>query len=100
MMPSVEGMGGGLNKMCAPRVAELRGALSEKLRAHIDSPEESSYLKAFIFLDRRLSAAARKLRGGARRQRGETIARTLARRFRSAWAGSWSTLWEESKVAT
>ena len=37
MMPSVEGMGGGLNKMCAPRVAELRGA-KELNRSWVHSP--------------------------------------------------------------
>ena len=82
-----------------PALAELRGSLAAAAQRSAGLAEEECYLKAFFFLDRLLFAAVRKQRGGARGQRGETVARTLARRIRMAWEGSWGALWEESNGA-
>ena len=79
-----------------PALAELRGSLASAANARQGLAAEENYLKCFFFLDRLLCAARRKQRGGARGQRGETVSRTIARRVRMAWEGSWGALWEES----
>ena len=80
-------------------LADLRGSLAAAAQRSAGCLEEENYLKAFFFLDRLMFAASRKQRGGARGQRGETVARTIGRRLRAAWAGSWGALWEESNAA-
>ncbi len=80
-------------------LADLRGSLAAAAQRSAGCVEEENYLKAFFFLDRLMFAASRKQRGGARGQRGETVARTIGRRLRAAWAGSWGALWEESNAA-
>ena len=79
-------------------VADLRKALCDAMLAATTEQEQARLLKAILFSDRLLFAAARRRRGGARGQRGETLARTLARRIRLAWEGCWDILWQESEV--
>ena len=82
-----------------PAIADLRKALADKVEAEVGGPAEESCMKALWFLDRLLFSTKRRTRGGRRGQHGETLARTLARRIRHAWAGQWGTLWEESAEA-
>ena len=74
-----------------PAVAELRAAL-----AAAADDGNSAAMKAFFFLDRVLFAKLGRSRGGRRGQKGEGPSRAICRRLRSAWAGEWSALWEES----
>ena len=89
---------------CVPPVvraplAELRGSIAEAAIAKLATSDDDTYLKAFFFLDRLIFAASRSRRGGARGQKGETISKTIARRIRLAWSGSWGVLWVESQSA-
>ena len=58
---------------------------------------ETVFIKALLFSDRLLFSSVRKRRGGLRGQKGETVARTIARRLHLAWEGAWNTLWQESE---
>ena len=77
-------------------VAELRHAICKAYEAATDLDTQDSCLKALLFSDRLLFAVAKKGRGGARGQRGDTLARTIAKRLRLAWEGAWNTLWSGS----
>ncbi len=81
-------------------LAELRQSIASAALSKAGLDNEEDYLKAFFFLDRLMFATSRRRRGGARGQHGETIARTLARRIRTAWSGGWAALWEESSAAS
>ena len=50
-------------------------------------------------LDRLLFNRSKRARGGKRGQKGEPVARTIARRIRMAWEGKWGDLWGESCAA-
>ena len=75
-----------------PAIADLRKALSDAASAVAGTHAETIFSKALLFSDRILFSSVRKRRGGQRGQKGETVARTIARRFRLAWEGAWSTL--------
>ena len=79
-----------------PPVAELRHAICKAYEAAQDPDSQNCCLKALLFSDRLLFAVAKKGRGGARGQRGDTLARTIAKRLRLAWEGAWNTLWASS----
>ena len=79
-----------------PAIADLRKALSDAASAVAGTHAETIFIKALLFSDRLLFSSVRKRRGGQRGQKGETVARTIARRLRLAWEGAWSTLWQES----
>jgi len=82
-----------------PAVADLRKALAAEIANQEGRPLEEACFKALWFMDRLLFATRRRGRGGRRGQHGETVARTIARRIRLAWAGEWCELWAESEDA-
>jgi hypothetical protein len=81
-----------------PAVAELRAALAAAAGDETQAGHGAA-MKAFFFLDRILFARTGRSRGGQRGQKGEGTSRAICRRIRSAWAGEWSSLWEESLQA-
>jgi hypothetical protein len=81
-----------------PAVAELRAAIATAA-CDANNSDSSAAMKAFFFLDRILFARTGRSRGGQRGQKGEGTSRAICRRIRSAWAGEWSSLWEESVQA-
>ena len=75
-----------------PAIAELRHAICKAAEPAQDPDMLNCCLKALLFSDRLLFAISRRGRGGSRGQRGETLARTIAKRLRLAWEGAWNTL--------
>ena len=82
-----------------PAIADFRQKIATEIAAHEGCADEELYLKALFFSDRLLFSSSKRSRGGARGQKGETLARTIARRLRTAWSGQWGALWEESNAA-
>jgi hypothetical protein len=80
-------------------VAELRGAAAIALKEAASASTTEREWKALLFLDRLLFAVPARRRAGRRGQSGETLSQTLSRRLRSAWAGEWHVLWQESAAA-
>ena len=58
-----------------PAVADFRKALCEGAQSAADTATETMHIKALLFSDHIIFSTARRSRGGAREQRGETLAR-------------------------